>query len=101
MLFNKNENKPASSIEEKIKLYRRQGHIVPPRKIIKNAEQIKGIRESAKITRPCWITWRLTSGKECQPRILTRWYTISPWHTGLSPPPLNYEGFSQKCMYFH
>ena len=49
MLFNKNENKPASSIEEKIKLYRRQGHIVPPRKIIKNAEQIEGIRESAKI----------------------------------------------------
>ena len=44
MLFNKNENKPASSIEEKIKLYRRQGHIVPPRKIIKNAEQIEGIR---------------------------------------------------------
>ena len=43
MLFNKNENKPASSIEEKIKLYRRQGHIVPPRKIIKNAEQIEGI----------------------------------------------------------
>ena len=49
MLFSKNENKPASSIEEKIKLYRRQGHIVPPRKIIKNAEQIEGIRESAKI----------------------------------------------------
>ena len=32
MLFSKNENKPASSIEEKIKLYRRQGHIVPPPK---------------------------------------------------------------------
>ena len=53
MLFNKNENKPASSIEEKIKLYRRQGHIVPPRKIIKNAEQIKGIRVVQNQTRPC------------------------------------------------
>ena len=85
MLFNKNENKPASSIEEKIKLYRRQGHIVPPRKIIKNAEQIEGIRESAKINTAVLDHVALTSGKECQPRILTRWYTISPWHTGLSP----------------
>ena len=38
--MNKKQVQPASSIEEKIKLYRRQGHIVPPRKIIKNAEQI-------------------------------------------------------------
>ena len=44
MLFSKNENKPASSIEEKIKLYRRQGHIVPPRNIIKTAQHIDGIR---------------------------------------------------------
>ena len=48
MLFNKNENKPASSIEEKIKLYRRRVTLFP-RKIIKNAEQIEGIRESAKL----------------------------------------------------
>ena len=32
--------------DEKIEAFARQGHIVPPRFILKNREQIEGIRES-------------------------------------------------------
>ena len=35
--------------DDRIELYRLQGHIVPPRKLIKTTEQIAGIRESGKI----------------------------------------------------
>ena len=96
MLFNKNENKPASSIEEKIKLYRRQGHIVPPERLSRTRNRLKASAKVQKSTRPFWITWRLTSGKECQPRILTRWYTILPVAHGAIPAPLNYEGFPKS-----
>ena len=33
------------SFEEKLQVYRRLGCTVPPRKIIKNAEQIQGIKK--------------------------------------------------------
>ena len=93
MLFNKNENKPASSIEEKIKLYRRQGHIVPPRKIIKNAEQIEGIRESAKINTAVLdhVAANIREGMSTED-INTLVYDFTVAH-GAIPAPLNYEGF--------
>ena len=37
------------SFDEKLDEYRRKGVLVPPRRIIKNPEQIQAIRESAKI----------------------------------------------------
>ena len=37
------------AFDEKIARYASQGHIVPQRNIIKNAEQIAGIKESCKI----------------------------------------------------
>ena len=49
MLFNKNENKPASSIEEKIKLYRRQGHIVPPERLSRTRNRLKASVKVQKI----------------------------------------------------
>mgnify|MGYP000493118851 CR=1 FL=1 len=96
MLFNKNENKPASSIEEKIKLYRRQGHIVPPRKIIKNAEQIEGIRESAKINTAVLdhVAANIREGMSTED-INTLVYDFTVAH-GAIPAPLNYEGFPKS-----
>ena len=96
MLFNKNENKPASSIEEKIKLYRRQGHIVPPRKIIKNAEQIKGIRESSKINTAVLdhVAANIREGMSTED-INTLVYDFTVAH-GAIPAPLNYEGFPKS-----
>lgn len=38
-----------ASFDERIKLYKSQGHIVPARRIIKTEEQIAGIRSSGKI----------------------------------------------------
>ena len=96
MLFSKNENKPASSIEEKIKLYRRQGHIVPPRKIIKNAEQIEGIRESAKINTAVLdhVAANIREGMSTED-INTLVYDFTLAH-GAIPAPLNYEGFPKS-----
>ena len=96
MLFNKNENKPVSSIEEKIKLYRRQGHIVPPRKIIKNAEQIEGIRESAKINTAVLdhVAANIREGMSTED-INTLVYDFTVAH-GAIPAPLNYEGFPKS-----
>ena len=96
MLFNKNENKPASSIEEKIKLYRRQGHIVPPRKIIKNAEQIEGIRESSKINTAVLdhVAANIREGMSTED-INTLVYDFTVSH-GAIPAPLNYEGFPKS-----
>ena len=96
MLFSKNENKPASSIEEKIKLYRRQGHIVPPRKIIKNAEQIEGIRESAKINTAVLdhVAANIREGMSTED-INTLVYDFTVAH-GAIPAPLNYEGFPKS-----
>ena len=96
MLFNKNENKLTSSIEEKIKLYRRQGHIVPPRKIIKNAEQIEGIRESAKINTAVLdhVAANIREGMSTED-INTLVYDFTVAH-GAIPAPLNYEGFPKS-----
>ena len=37
------------ALDEKIERYALQGHMVPPRDILKTPEQIEGIRESSKI----------------------------------------------------
>ena len=93
MLFNRNENKLESSIEENIKLYRRQGHIVHPRKIIKNAEQIKGIRDSAKINTAVLdhVAANIREGMSTED-INTLVYDFSVAHVAVHAP-LNYEGF--------
>ena len=101
MLFNKNENKLTSSIEEKIKLYRRQGHIVPPRKIIKNAEQIEGIRESAKINTAVLdhVAANIREGMSTED-INTLVYDFTVAH-GAIPAPLNYayaRRLTKKCV---
>lgn len=38
-----------SSSDDKLENFKRQGATIPPREIIKNQEQIQGIRESGKI----------------------------------------------------
>ena len=99
MLFNKNDQKISPEIEEKLKSYRRQGHIVPPRKIIKNAEQIEGIRESAKINTAVLdhVAANIRMGMSTDD-INTLVYDFTVAH-GAIPAPLNYEGFPKSvCM---
>ena len=96
MLFNKNEQKLSPEIEEKLKYYRRQGHVVPPRKIIKNAEQIEGIRESAKINTAVLdhVAAHIHEGMSTED-INTLVYDFTVAH-GAIPAPLNYEGFPKS-----
>ena len=96
MLFNKNEQKLSPEIEEKMKYYRRQGHVVPPRKIIKNAEQIEGIRESAKINTAVLdhVAAHIHEGMSTED-INTLVYDFTVAH-GAIPAPLNYEGFPKS-----
>ena len=96
MLFNKNEQKLSPEIEEKLKYYRRPGHVVPPRKIIKNAEQIEGIRESAKINTAVLdhVAAHIHEGMSTED-INTLVYDFTVAH-GAIPAPLNYEGFPKS-----
>ncbi|MBC5623317.1 type I methionyl aminopeptidase [Butyricimonas hominis] len=96
MLFNKNEQKLSPEIEEKLKYYRRQGHVIPPRKIIKNAEQIEGIRESAKINTAVLdhVAAHIHEGMSTED-INTLVYDFTVAH-GAIPAPLNYEGFPKS-----
>lgn len=96
MLLSKNDQKLSPEIEEKLKQYRRQGHIVPPRKIIKNEEQIEGIRESAKINTAVLdhVAAHIHEGMSTDD-INTLVYDFTVAH-GAIPAPLNYEGFPKS-----
>ena len=50
--------------DEKIETFARQGHIVPPRFILKNGEQIEGIRESGKINTSPRLCGRTYQGRD-------------------------------------
>ena len=82
--------------DEKILSYGLQGAIVPPRQIIKNEEQIKGIRESAKINTAVLdlVSENIKAGMSTEEiNTLVHDFTVSQ---GAIPAPLNYEGFPKS-----
>ena len=96
MLFSRNNNKLAPGIEEKIKKYRRMGCTVPTRKMIKNEEQIAGIRESSKINTGVLdhVALHIKAGMSTEDvNTLVHEYTLAH---GAIPAPLNYEGFPKS-----
>ena len=96
MLFSRNNNKLAPGIEEKIKKYRRMGCTVPTRKMIKNEEQIAGIRESSKINTGVLdhVAHHIKAGMSTEDvNTLVHEYTLAH---GAIPAPLNYEGFPKS-----
>lgn len=96
MLFSRNNNKLAPGIEEKIKKYRRMGYTVPTRKMIKNEEQIAGIRESSKINTGVLdhVAQHIKAGMSTEDvNTLVHEYTLAH---GAIPAPLNYEGFPKS-----
>lgn len=99
MLFNKNDQNISPEIEEKLKSYRRQGHIVPPRKIIKNAEQIEGIRESAKINTAVLdhVAANICVGMSTDD-INTLVYDFTVAH-GANPSPVELRGIPEKRVH--
>lgn len=83
--------------DEKIKSFRNKGCIVPPKNIIKNAEQIEKIRKSADInTAVLDLVQREIKVGMSTADIdkLVYDYTTSQ---GAIPAPLNYQGFPKSC----
>lgn len=83
-------------IDEKIKNYKKQGHIVPSRRIIKNEAQIQGIRESGKINIAVldYIAEHMKAGITTE-EIDKMVYEQTTARGGI-PAPLGYEGFPKS-----
>ena len=55
----------SDEVEAKIQHYKKEGYKLPSRHLLRTEEQLAGIRESAKSTPHCWITFLQTCTKEC------------------------------------
>ena len=85
-----------SNFDEKLERFQYQGAIVPPREIIKNQEQIQGIRESEKINIAIldYISENIQAGITTEQ--IDQWvYEQTVKHKAI-PAPLNYEGFPKS-----
>lgn len=84
------------TLDEKLRYFRHSGHIVPPKKIIKTAEQIEGIRKSAAINTAVLdlVAEKIHAGMSTQ-EIDQLVYDFTVAH-GAIPAPLNYEGFPKS-----
>ncbi|MCR5691957.1 MAG: methionyl aminopeptidase [Eubacterium sp.] len=84
------------AFDERINSFARQGHIVPPRRILKTAEDIAGIKESSKINRACLdeVEKQIKAGMSTQDiDDIVAEVTRS---MGGIPAPLNYEGYPKS-----
>jgi len=82
--------------DDKIAEFKRQGHRVPDRKIIKTAEQIEGIKRSAVINMACldYVGEHIRAGISTQD--IDDWVARITKDMGGIPAPLNYEGFPKS-----
>lgn len=84
------------ALDDKILMYQRQGHIVPDHEMIKNPEQIQGIRDSAKIN--CTVLDAVAE-KICigmPTEDIDRIVAETTKSMGGIPAPLNYEGYPKS-----
>lgn len=85
-----------ADFDKKLENLKRQGYRVPPRSVIKNNEQIEGIRKSAEINNGLLdlIGENIKEGMSTEEiNTLAHEYTISH---GAIPATLNYEGFPKS-----
>lgn len=84
------------NFDEKLDEYKREGALVPSHKIIKNKEQIEGIRESAKINIAVldYIEQHIKAGISTEQ--VDRWVYDETTSRGGIPAPLNYEGYPKS-----
>lgn len=82
--------------DEKIETFARQGHIVPPRFILKNGEQIEGIRESGTINTAVldYVAEHIREGMTTEE--IDRLVHEKTEELGGIPAPLGYEGFPKS-----
>lgn len=84
------------ALDDKILMYQRQGHIVPDHKMIKNPEQIQGIRDSAKINCAVLdaVAEKICIGMPTED--IDRIVAEMTKAMGGIPAPLNYEGYPKS-----
>lgn len=82
--------------DEKIEDFRRRGHKVPPRKIIKTPAQIKGIKESCKINIAVLDCVGEKIKKGISTEEINRIVHEKTLQLGGIPAPLNYNGFPKS-----
>lgn len=82
--------------DKKINLYRSKFHKVPPRSIIKNEEQLCGMRESSKINMAVldYVAANIKAGMTTED--IDRMVYEKTTELGGIPAPLNYEGFPKS-----
>ncbi len=84
------------TFDYKLQTLKSQGAVIPSHAIIKNAEQIQGIRESAKINIAVldYISENIRVGISTEQ--IDRWVYEQTKAHGAIPAPLNYEGFPKS-----
>lgn len=82
--------------DDKLAMYKRQGHIVPSRKIIKTQEQIEGIRKSGKINIAVLdhVAEHIKAGMSTEE--IDRFVYKKTTELGGIPAPFGYEGFPKS-----
>lgn len=85
------------ALDDKILMYQRQGHIVPDHEMIKNPEQIQGIRDSAKINCAVLdaVAEKICIGMPTED--IDRIVAETTKSMGGIPAPLNYEGYPKSA----
>lgn len=90
------KGEPLTELDKQVLYYQNKGHLVPSRKLIKNPEQIEGIRRSGEINTGVLdlIQKEIKAGMStAEIDKLAYDYTVSH---GAIPAPLNYEGFPKS-----
>ena len=84
------------ALDDKILMYQRQGHIVPDHEMIKNPEQVQGIRDSAKINCAVLdaVAEKICIGMPTED--IDRIVAETTKAMGGIPAPLNYEGYPKS-----
>ncbi|AQM58830.1 MULTISPECIES: methionyl aminopeptidase [Clostridium] len=85
-----------AEFDEKYEALKRKGLMMPPRSLVKNAEQIEGIKNSAKVNNGVLdlVKEKIKEGMSTE-EINTLVYDYTVEH-GAIPAPLNYEGFPKS-----
>ncbi|AIY84837.1 methionine aminopeptidase, type I [Clostridium baratii str. Sullivan] len=85
-----------AEFDEKYEALKRKGLMMPPRSLVKNAEQIEGIKNSAKVNNGVLdlVEEKIKEGMSTE-EINTLVYNYTVEH-GAIPAPLNYEGFPKS-----
>ena len=84
------------SFDERLKSFRNKGYRIPKRSMIKNQEQIEGIKESAKINIAVldYIGEHIKEGISTEQ--IDQWVYEETTKRGAIPAPLDYEGFPKS-----